>query len=415
MLTLNTLELEALYGKDSRALIGLPTLMKMALSGADLTPLGTRLLQRVERYPHDANGLMDLSTILQMKGDRATALAMQAEALKMQQLYRLPAAGGQAKIRLLALMAPGELMANTPLEFLLEGSDVALDMLYIAPHLPLPAALPEHDLVFVAVGESDQNRPLLKHIEALIQAWARPVINAPHRIAALARDEVCTLLKSVPGIAMPVSLRIDKRTLERVGREEQAIADILDDGDFPIIIRPVGSHAGRGLLKLDHPSAVNGYLGAMPENTFYVSRFVDYRGQDGLFRKYRIVLIDGRPFACHMAISAHWMIHYLNAGMSESAAKRDEEAHFMANFDAAFARRHATALRAITERLGLDYYGIDCAETADGKLLIFEVDTSMVVHAMDPVDLFPYKQPHMRKVFDAFRAMLAHAIRRGVP
>jgi hypothetical protein len=30
----------------------------------------------------------------------------------------------------------------------------------------------------------------------------------------------------------------------------------------------------------------------------------------------------------------------------------------------------------------------------------------MTVHAMDPVDLFPYKQPQMRKVFGAFRQML---------
>jgi hypothetical protein len=30
----------------------------------------------------------------------------------------------------------------------------------------------------------------------------------------------------------------------------------------------------------------------------------------------------------------------------------------------------------------------------------------MVVHAMDPEDLFPYKAPAMRKVFAAFRQLL---------
>lgn len=414
MLTLNTHASRASHDPSTQTLIGLPTLMKMAVSGADLAPLGARLLQRAESNPHDANSLMDLSTILQLKGDCETALAIQAEALNMQQLYRLPAASEQAGIRLLALMAPGELMANAPVEFLLEDSNVALDMLYMAPHLPFPAILPEHDLVIVAVSESEQNRPLLKHIETLIQSWTRPVINMPQRIAGLARDDVCSVLKSIPGVAMPLSLRIDRRTLEQIGCAAQAISDFLDDGGFPIIVRPVDSHAGRGLVKLDHPSAVADYLRMMPESTFYISRFVDYRGPDGLFRKYRIALINGRPFACHMAISEHWMIHYLNAGMSESAAKRAEEARFMADFDTAFARRHAATLCTITERMGLDYYGIDCAETADGKLLIFEVDTSMVVHAMDPVDIFPYKQAQMRKVFDAFRAMLAHAMQRGL-
>jgi hypothetical protein len=148
----------------------------------------------------------------------------------------------------------------------------------------------------------------------------------------------------------------------------------------------------------------------MPEREFHISPFVDYRGADGLFRKYRVVLIDGRPFAGHMGISAHWMIHYLNAGMSASAEKRAEEERFMRSFDADFALRHAGAFAAITERIGLDYVVIDCGETRDGKLLIFELDSGAVVHAMDCVDLFPYKQAQMRKVFKAFRGMLSKAI-----
>ncbi|HEX4327269.1 MAG TPA: hypothetical protein VH105_10640, partial [Burkholderiales bacterium] len=52
---------------------------------------------------------------------------------------------------------------------------------------------------------------------------------------------------------------------------------------------------------------------------------------------------------------------------------------------------------------------IDCAETADGRLLVFEVDPAMVVHALDPVDLYPYKPAAMHKLFAAFRAMLLRA------
>jgi hypothetical protein len=123
-----------------------------------------------------------------------------------------------------------------------------------------------------------------------------------------------------------------------------------------------------------------------------------------------VVLIEGKAYAAHMGISSHWMIHYLNAGMSESAAKRAEEAHFMASFDATFAARHAIALAAIHQAMRLEYLVLDCAETHDGKLLLFEVDNSAVVHTMDSADLFPYKQPQMRMVFDAFRAMLARSI-----
>ena len=68
--------------------------------------------------------------------------------------------------------------------------------------------------------------------------------------------------------------------------------------------------------------------------------------------------------------------------------------------------RHREALAAIHERCQLDYLCIDCAETADGELLIFEADHCMVVHAMDPEDLFPYKHVHMRKVKAFFRDYL---------
>lgn len=394
--------------------IGFAHLMRLALAGVDLKPLGAHLVERATNDPDDANGLMDLSLVLQLTGNREIALATQAQALQMQQLYRHPATTPEAGLKLLAIMGPGDLMANTPIECLLEQSDVALDMLYIGPDLPVPTELPEHDVVFIALGESDENQPLLAMLQTLAQAWTRPVLNRPERIAQLTRDGACTLLQSAPGMVMPVSLRIDRATLEQIGQHSLPISTLLPDGSFPIIVRPVGSHAGQSLDKLDNPDAIADYLQAVPEQEFYIARFVDYRSADGLFRKYRIILIEGHPYICHMAISQHWMVHYLNAGMADSVEKREEEARFMAGFDTGFAPRHAPAFEAITQHIPLDYVGIDCAETMDGKLLIFEIDSDMIVHAMDPIDLYPYKQPQMQKIFTAFRAMLANATQRSL-
>lgn len=394
---------------NQEPLIGLAVLMRMAYSGVDLGPLCTQLVARAERDPDDANAMMDLSTVLQLRGSRDIALATQRLALEARQIYSPPTATGGATIKVLAIMAPGDLMSNTPLEFLLEESDVALDILYVGPGLPLPSVLPEHDVLFIAVGESDQTLPLLKELERIAASWSRPVLNQPERIAKMSRDAACALLSSTPGIVMPVTLRIERKTLQRIGEHDIPLSSVLEDGAFPVIVRPVDSHAGQGLEKLDDAAAIAAYLLSMPQNEFYISRFIDYRAPDGLFRKYRIVLIDGRPFLCHLAISQHWMIHYLNAGMADSAEKRAEEARCMASFDADFAQRHAAALHAIYERTGLDYLGIDCGEGHDGKLLIFEVDSNMIVHAIDPVDVFPYKQPQMQQVFAAFRAMLMGA------
>ena len=400
---------------EQQPLIGLAKLMRMSVAGNDLAQLGSQLVARAESGSSavDANAFLDLSTVLILRGDHDLAMAMQAHALELQQIYTPPTAAGPTALRLLALMGPGDLMANTPLELIAENLDVALNMFYVSPHLPLPPSLPDHDVLFVSIGESDKNIPLLKDIESAIKSWPRPVLNTPDRIALLARDSVYALLKSAPGVEIPETVRTSRHTLEQIGRNELDVTAVLSDGQFPLIIRPVDSHAGNGLAKLDTPSAIADYLATMPELEFYISRFVDYSREDGQFRKYRIVLIEGRPFVCHLAISSHWMIHYLNAGMFDSPEKRAEEERCMANFDEDFAVRHQEAFRAIYERMGLDYLGIDCAETAEGKLLIFEVDGSMVIHAIDPVDVFPYKQPQMQKVFAAFYEMLDNAKKRS--
>lgn len=381
-------------------------LFKKSFEGYDLRPLRSKIMARTQCNPRDAGGLMDLCAIEQLLGDQASGLRYQAEALSIQRLYRSSWPTSQSPIRVLVFMAAGDIGNNTPIEFLLERSDVVLYMYYVIPGQTLPSALPDHDIAIVGACESDENRGVLREIERLISAWPCPVLNKPARISNLLRETMYSLLQNVEGLAMPSTIRIDRIDLEQIGCGSISIDRFLSEATFPLIARPVGSHAGRGLVKLDAPSSIPGYLADRPETKFFISRFVDYRSSDGLFRKYRIICVDGRPYPCHMAIADEWKLWYDNAGMEASAAKRDEEARFMLTFDSGFVRRHAKALEAISARLGLEYFGIDCAELQDGRLLIFEGGNSLAVHDMDPPDLYPYKSAHMQRLFAAFRDML---------
>lgn len=384
----------------SRAgLLGLARLMKMAFDGEDMAPLGDALIKRAESDPLDANALMDLSTLLQLRHNREVALDVQSQALATKILYHLPA-NGEAKIRLLSIMAPGDIATNAPLEFLVENSDISLHMLYVGPGLPPVPPLPEHDLLFVSIGESTRTNPILEELAPVLNSWPHPVLNMPANILKTSREAAPVHLAKVAGLVMPGAKRVHR-------------ADLSSVKDFPFIVRPVDSHGGHGLARIEDARSIAEYLEKMPDPEFYVSPFVDYRSADGLYRKYRVALIKGRPHAAHMGISDNWMIHFANAGMTESAEKREEEAHFMRDFDEDFARRHHEALKGLSEILGLDYVVLDCAETRDGKLLVFEADTGAVVHAMDPVEVFPYKVPQMKKVFSAFRDMLIGAMRAG--
>lgn len=395
--------------------IGMAQLTTMAFHGENMEPKVVELLGRVEADPADAAALLDLATIHFLLGHEEAGQAYQDAALLRSQVFRDGASGtGQPAVRLLAFAAPGDLMSNVPIQFLIENSDIQLDVLYVVPGEDLPEKVPDHDMAMVIVGESGPNREVLERIAAFADLWPRqPVLNDPRKVLQLSRDGVSTLLAGAPDIRIPATARVDPDTLARLGRGEEELAGLLPDGSFPVIARPLNSHAGKGLAKLDTPAAIATYLALQPADDYYLSSFVDYRGADGMFRKYRIVMIDGRPFVCHMAVSAHWMIHYLNADMRESAGKRAEEARAFATFDEDFARRHAPAFAAMYERIGLDYFAMDCAETPDGRLLVFEADTAMIVHAMDPPDIFPYKPPQMRRIFTAFQDMLRRIKRAG--
>jgi hypothetical protein len=391
--------------------IGLARLTKMAVSGADLRPLWHSLITKLIDGTAEAGEGLDLSLIAQLLGDKPAGLAIQEQILTSHQLFRSPCAVKNPRLRVLALAAATDMGSNMPIEFLLEESGIELMTLYVVPGVDLPTPLPDHDIAIVIASDSEDCRDALRQIDQVASRWPRPLLNPPGLVSHLDRDKLHRLLNGIEGLEIPATTSVTREQLLSVSQSAEILGYIASDLAFPVIVRPRGSHAGVGLAKLDDATAIALYLGERQEQEFFIARFVDYSGDDGLFRKCRLVFIDGQPYACHMAIADRWDIWYLNAGMSASADKRCEEETFMRTFDIGFARRHAKALAGIADRIALDYFTIDCAENEDGDLLIFEADNTAIVHNMDPPDIFPYKAPQMRKVFGAFAAMLCRRAR----
>jgi hypothetical protein len=404
-----TLALAEISGDACADRVGMAKLAKLAFDGHDLRPLWAELINKLLNGEASAGEGIDLSLIAQLLGDKQAGLAIQHEVLLAHRLFRSPCVTKTPRLRVLALAAATDMGSNTPIEFLLEESGIELIMLYVIGEADLPAPLPEHDIAIVIASDSEDCRDALAKIDAAAPRWPRPLLNPPRLVCNLDRDKLHRLLAGIENLVIPATVATTREQL-LVARSNEALAAIAAELAFPMIVRPRGSHAGNGLARIDDAEAMQHYLATREESELFVSRFVDYASEDGLFRKYRVVFVDGRPYACHMAIADRWDIWYLNAGMTQSAAKRLEEEAFMRTFDIGFGRRHHSALAAMAGRLALDYFTIDCAETRDGALLIFEADNTAVVHNMDPPALFPYKGPQMHKVFDAFAAMLERRV-----
>ena len=387
--------------------IGLPRLAQLAFDSADLAPLRLQLAGHYAEHG-GAGVLLDLAVLDAIMGRPDMAQSMQDGALITSRLYHRRLSGvAPGCLPILVVMASGDLMANTPLEFLLEGSGFTIEFVFCRPGEALPDNLPPHAIVFVAIGHSDKHHPTLLALSDQLGEWPVPVINPPGAITQLSRTAVVRRLHDGPGLYTPQQVRV-----ERSHFLSEALAFAQAGGDTtasptmrPILVRPTQSHAGRGLQHIADTAALADYLASQTDSAFFLSEFVDYSDSTGMFRKYRIAFVDGVPYPSHMAVSSHWMIHYLNAGMAEDSGKRAEEAAWMRDFHSEFAVRHRQAFATLISRVGLDYFQIDCGETVAGDLLIFEVDTAMLIHAMDCPHMFAYKQEPMRQLFAAVQAM----------
>ncbi len=362
--------------------------------------LAERAYRRVlDITPNEVVAHLALYELLQIRGESAEALVHQSAALVGQQLFSFPASEPAREI--LALCAPGDWQANIPLEFLFDRKTTTVHKLYLCDSSQLHAlTIPHYDIIFNAIAESDAALDPLGMASLLVTGQSRPHLNDPAAVLRTNRVAMQEVLRAIDCV-LPQTIRLTREQAQNPQRI------------YPTLIRPVGSHAGHDLEKIDDPAALTAYLSHVESPDFYLTSFVDYKQPDGFYRKYRIIFVDGVPYPYHLAISTHWMIHYYNAPMADNAWMRAEEAAFLADFNAVFGPALQHTLRELAHALGLDYFGIDCSIDPDGRLLLFEADAAMIVHTGDPIELYPYKHEYVPRIFKALERMIDTRIARS--
>jgi len=192
-------------------------------------------------------------------------MAIQAEVLGFHQLFRSPCALEKPKLRVLALAAAIDMGGNTPIEFLLEESGIELKTLYVMPGADLPLSLPDHDVAIVVASDSEECRDALAIIDQAQARWPRPVLNSPRLVGNLDRDKLHRLLNGIEGLDIPATICAPRAQLSEVARSDLLLADIAAELEFPVVVRPRGSHAGVGLAKIDDSHAMASYIEERPE------------------------------------------------------------------------------------------------------------------------------------------------------
>lgn len=230
-------------------------------------------------------------------------------------------------------------------------------------------------VIFNEISDPDSHASALKRCQAFCKMQKVPVINRPEAILQTRRDTISENLKNQPGLIMPNTVRFNPKTPEDV-RQGIVKAGL----PYPVIFRQAGDHGGISTVLLNSEADINEamYAFALDGRAYYLTEFRDYASPDGLYRKYRIVVVEGKPYLRHMIVSNQWLIHSSSREFMKAQPQyAEEEASVLATFDEKLRPLLSPLTQTLAEKLQLEYFGIDCNLTADNRLLIFEINANM--------------------------------------
>jgi hypothetical protein len=312
----------------------------------------------------------------------------------------LPYRGDEAPVSVLLLVSAAG--GNIPASALLDDRYFKTTVLvteYDDPKMPLPL----HDFVFNSIGDADLCRDGLESACAVLKRTARPVINHPRAVLQTGRAANAERLCGLSHVVTPRMAKLPLRLL----RGEDAGVTISEKGfGFPLLLRAPGFHTGRHFIRAETPQSLAAAVAEMPGDDAWLIEELDARDGDGLFRKYRVMIVDRKIYPLHLAISSDWKVHYFTAHMANSPQNRAKDAAFLDDMASTIGPRGMAALDRVRTALALDYGGIDFAVNRGGEILLFEANATMVVYPPLDDPKWAYRRPAVEAVLSAVRAML---------
>jgi hypothetical protein len=402
----------------------------LAYAGGYRSAARTAYMQLVHHHPDDERGRVNLANLLYEEGDPGTAVLHYQAALRIDPEFAeahqgmariLSAAGDQAAaakhwrkgfeghavvnkpyrgsgtaVPLLVLVSARS--GNVPSQLWITHRHFAVTAIYAEfydPATPLPA----HALLVNLIGDADLCAQALDLAESIVARSSAPVINPPARVRVTGRAENARRLGLIPGVVAPVIETLSSSAL------------LTSTGlHYPLLLRRPGFHTGQHFICVEKKDGLGQAVQTLAADELLAIQYLDARGEDGQARKYRVMFIDDELYPLHLAISSDWKVHYFSAGMTQSAAYREEERRFLDDMPAVLGKKAIQALQDICAAMQLQYAGIDFALSPDGSVLLFEANATMVVFPPNPDPMWDYRRLAIDAVLEAAtRMLLRHA------
>jgi hypothetical protein len=285
---------------------------------------------------------------------------------------------------------------NLYAEHLLDDRIFQTTRLYVEA-FDMDAELPLHRVIVNGIADPDLVAPeALERAAAIASRSGMPIVNDPRAVRESGRVANARRLAHIEGVRVPRTVTFDPAA----------------PPPFPFLLRARGHHMGRFCERIENAEQLARALDRFPRDLLAIE-FVDTRADDGTYRKYRVMMLDGRLYPLHLAISCEWKVHYFSSAMSERDEYRAEEARLLAGMPGALGARVMRALQQIASELSLDYGGIDFGIDRSGNVVLFETNAAMTMVLPGPEPIWAYRQASTGRAIAAASAMVQS--RAGLP
>ncbi|MDM5271399.1 hypothetical protein PGH07_04350 [Sulfurovum sp. zt1-1] len=252
--------------------------------------------------------------------------------------------------------------------------------------------------VFNQVSDADSHKIVLEKLQEFYRSVSAhmPFYNPPANIMKTTRDNIYQTLKDIPRLNVPKTIKIQPRSPSDI---HQIIKD--ERFEYPVIFRQAGDHGGISTIRVDgETEQFNAF--ALDGRDYYLTQFVNYLNSDGVYAKYRLIIINGEVFIRHAIFGQEWMVH---AGSQIEKKRGEEYKNLVAKrFNEEIKPNIQPIITEMYNRLGLDYFGMDCNIDNEMNILVFEVNANMNVFTISKDSIF---KPHIDAARQALIKMLA--------
>lgn len=259
--------------------------------------------------------------------------------------------------------------------------------------------LSQPDVIYNSICNYDIQKKSLASFESKFLNSDIPVLNHPDGIKKTTRDSIYENLKDSQNFTVPKTIRLKPRSVKDV------LSIVKDNGiDFPFIFRTTGDNNGNDtelINSIDEKEKLEKF--AFDGREFYAIAFHNYKSDDGLFRKYRVVVIDGKAIIRHLLVSKNWKIDddaHLAILKEKPEIEQEEESFLQKEITSNVLKM----VEEVYEYTQLDYFGIDFYVNEKDEVLLFEANCCMKPYS-GKASGNKYSQKNARKIIEMIEKM----------